>query len=155
MSGFINRLRRKIAGIVLGEQFAMYLPKDQMHIAKSGLYTDLPDDVLGAVTRYWFAVITKSNAEIAVKRKIPVTVFSTSQAVMSVIRYAIDANATNLEITQSGHIAGQDIGVWKVTAERQPDDYDFGLKGVQEEWSDDGRLTKLTLGYSFTPDKPA
>lgn len=144
----VRLFRKSLAGIALGDQFAMYVPKAQGHVLKDGCYTDLSDEALGAATRYWFAVIERVNSELAIERNVPASVFSTSQSVMALVRLAIEANAKSVEISQSGEICGQDIGVWKISIVKQSDDYDFGPCGVQETWSDDGkRLSNLALSY--------
>lgn len=111
-----------MAGIILGEQFAVFSPKAQLSVLSDGCYEKLSNDELAEMARYWFKIINKNTSKLANKRNIPVSVFAMSQSVMSLIRYAIDTNATHLEINQSGDIAGNDIGVWRVTAQKLSDD---------------------------------
>lgn len=151
----LKDIRRKVAGWVLGEQSALFIPKDESHVLKGGCYEDLTDEHLAMATRYWFDVIRRVNADIAGERGIPASVFSTSQSAMSLIRYAREANAENLTIAQHGTIKDIDVGNWLIEVTKLPDDYEFGPLGVQEKiYSDDGRLTKLALGYSFDPLTP-
>lgn len=160
MGEIFDKLRRKLAGWVLGERTAIYLPAEYRALKEGQLYERLPDHELAQLARYFFYVSRNVNRELADGRGIPAAVFTHSQAVLSVIRYAIDANATEATFTQSGEIAGNDIGVWQVKVTKQPDDYEFGAPGVQKEYDpeDPSRLVKLSMSYSMplpSKDTPA
>lgn len=151
MGEIFDKLRRKLAGWVLGERTAIYLPAEYRALKEGQLYERLPDHELAQLARYFFYVSRNVNRELADERGVPAAVFTQSQAILSVIRYAIDANATEAIFTQSGEIDGDDIGVWQVKVTKQPDDYDFGAPGVQEEYDpeDPSRLVKLSMSYSM------
>ena len=152
MKNSFRTFRKRLAGWILGDTAALYMPKDKHHVLEGGCYEELTDEQLAMATRYWFDVIRRVNVDIAGDRGVPSSVFSTSQSAMSLIRYARDAKADNLTIAQHGTIKDIDVGNWLIEVSKLPDDYEFGPPGVQEEvFDDDGRLTKLSLGYSFAP----
>jgi hypothetical protein len=149
VSEWINKMRRKLAGAILGEQGALFLPDEYRSSYEGGYYERLPDRELAQVARYFFYVARNVNREIADERDIPAAVFTHSQAVMSVIRYAIEANAEVATFTQSGEIGGKDIGVWQVEVKRLGDDYDFSEPGVEETYApgDPNKLVKLDMSF--------
>ncbi|MFT4056458.1 MAG: hypothetical protein QM681_18290 [Novosphingobium sp.] len=149
MSGWIDKARRKVAGWVLGNRTAIYIPNEYRGLREGGYFERLPDHELAQLARYFFYVARNVNREMADERKVPASVFTMSQSVMSVIRCAIEANAETATFTQRGEINGEQIGVWQVTAKKLPDDYDFAPLGVEETYADDDpeRLTSLSLSY--------
>lgn len=148
----IRAARKKVAGLILGDQLALFMPQRYAGVLERGCYEDLSNEQLGIATRYWFRAIRRAEMKLAGKRGIPLSVFCTSQAVMTLIRYATETNASGLEIAQNGCIGGQKTGNWLVTVSRLPDDYEFGRLGIQEEIYDGDKLTKLALGFSFAGD---
>lgn len=120
MGEIFDKLRRKLAGWVLGERTAIYLPAEYRALKEGQLYERLPDHELAQLARYFFYVSRNVNRELADERGVPAAVFTQSQAILSVIRYAIDANATEAIFTQSGEIDGDDIGVWQVKVTTPP-----------------------------------
>jgi len=162
ISDRIDRCRRELARWVLGKRSAIFLPSEYRETNEGGYYEHLPDHELAQVARYFFYVSRNVNREMASEQGVPASVFTMSQAVMSVIRFAIEANAETATFTQSGEISGQPIGVWRVEARRMPNDYDFGPGGVEETYSEDdpSKLVRLDVGYrlplpSKTASRPA
>lgn len=151
MSGAIDKLRRKLAGWVLGERTAIFIPQEYRALKEAQYYERLPDHELAQLARYFFYVSRNVNRELADEREVPAAAFTTSQAVMSIIRYAIEANADTATFVQSGDIGGKSIGVWQVEAKRMPDGYEFGEPGVEKEYDPDdpSKLVKLSMSYSM------
>lgn len=149
MSDIFNKARRKLAGWVLGNRTAIYLPDEYRATKECGYFESLPDHELAQVARYYFYVARNVNREMADERGVPASVFTMAQAVMSVIRCAVEANATTATFTQTGEICGNDVGVWQVEAKKMSEDYEFGPLGVQETYdeNDPDRLTKIAMHY--------
>jgi hypothetical protein len=145
----IMKFRKWLAGKVLGEQVAMFLPNGSKQLMEDGHYENLPDDRLAAVTRYWFYAMNKVHADEADRRDVPLKTYVVSSSVLSLIRHAQEHNADTLTITQSGDIAGVSVGVWQLVLTKIEDDYAFGEPGVVEKEWDGDKLTKATYSFKF------
>jgi len=147
----IAKIRKRIGMAVIGEQEAMIIPNRLKPTYDTGAWDNLPDPVLASLTRFYFAIIRKVNIEGAEKRDIPLSVFTTSQAVMSLVRAAVQANAGSMTITQNGKIAGIETGNWEMRLTKLPDGYEFGEPGSYQTM--DGEKL-VEAGWSFNLGKP-
>lgn len=152
MRGWFNKLRRRIASPIVGQQVALFLPKADIEAANDDNLL-APDDVLAAITRHWFAVIRRVNGERSKAERVPVSVYTTAHSHLALVRAAHEANAETYELVQSCWLKGEKIGNWKVTVERLSDDYEFGPNGVVET-RDGDKVTKMEITFDY-PVKPA
>jgi hypothetical protein len=145
----IDKIRRKLAGWVLGERYALFVPNGTK--IEELDYLALDDTALAAISRRWLLAIRDIEEKLAKEKGLPVSVYTTSASVMNLIQHAREINANTMTITQNGHIRGIDIGTWRLELERLPAGYDFGEQGAQITKDAEGRITHAA--YSFTIPK--
>lgn len=150
MRRWLNKLRRKAASWVVGEQVALYLPTADLADAERDNLA-LDDRALAAVTRHWFAVIRQAAREAAAAEDRPTNVYMTEHAHLTLVRNAVEAGATSYTITQSCWVKGERVGNWRMTLEKIGDDYDFGPNGVLDTVDDEGRVVERSITYGGLP----
>ena len=147
LEGRVNKLRRRVASWVVGEQVALYLPTSDLEDAKRDNLA-LDDHALAAVTRHWFAVIRQASRDGAAEEDRPAIVYMTEHAHLTLVRNAIEAGATSYVIVQSCWVKGERVGNWRVTVEKIGDAYEFGPNGVTDTLDGDGKVVERSITYS-------
>lgn len=148
MKKLIDKLRLKLGSLIIGNQVALILPKEDIEAAKED-NLNLDDHKLAAMTRWWFHFIRQSNNMEANAKNIPINVYLTSHGILNLVRVAVSANAETMNITQQCFIKGEDVGNWNLTLTKMPDDYDYGENGVQIE-HDGEKIKELRMTYNLT-----
>jgi hypothetical protein len=147
-----NKLRRKIASFINGDQLALFMPKADCDRARVNDFASMDDATLAAYTRWFFEINDQVHFKRANAEEIGIRTYSNVHGILSFVRTATECNAGELVLTQSCEIAGEDAGIWQMTL-RQLDEYDFGTPGVEKTWDGD-KLVKLDVSRDFRKPDP-
>lgn len=116
------KLRRKIAGFILGDDTVFFINKKDNQLLKDLRYTDVPDDVVGKMFKH-FTVIAGNFIDNDPKYKD--RTFREAMISSSVLYLATEANrmnAASADFTVSGSLdGGKTEGQWAVRIEACPD----------------------------------
>lgn len=147
----LKKVRRKVAGWLLGNETALFLPKDAIAKLENRDYLSLSDEQLAAVTRRWFSAITSVIEEEANQKNIPVTVMQNEYAVLGLAKFLKDVNADTASLSVRGTIdGGKTTEDFFVDIKRLPHDPERWTEplGMTTKVEEDGRITEMHFRYS-------
>lgn len=154
----LKKLRLKIADWLVGDDTVLFASKESNRILEEARYVDLPDDVLAAASRRWFHAIASVLKERADESKIPVSVYTTQQAVLSLAKHLKDANADTGSFFVMGTVDGgatqEDFEVVVYRRPHDPEAWDDSAPPVETVEEDDGRITSLTYRIRYDKEAP-
>lgn len=146
-----NKLRRKLAGWILGEQVAAFAPKRITQQTKLDIF-NLSDAELGVLTRFHYYHIWQLSEKLAGQEKKDVNAYMKEHATLTLFRHAKELNADTYTIVQQVKLEGVSQGVWRTRIERLADDYDFGPNGTKLVKTPDGRIIEMSIKYDSAED---
>ena len=139
------KARKWLAGKVLGEQEAFFLPTGHSKIPLG----QLSNSELGMIARKFMMATDSVALEQSLKQGIPVEnfmrIYSASAWAEQMHRMNASSQTITMDVSNTGDAAAWN-GIWEIEITRMPSDYDFGPEGVSGE-EHDGKLTKWTVGW--------
>lgn len=141
------KMRRWIAGKILGDETALYLSSNVKSLMEGHLYNELSDEQLAAVSRRWFAAIRTTINETAGEKNLPVIVYTTQSAVLSLAQHLKELNAETGTFLVKGTIDGgattEDFEVVVTRHPHDPSRWDDDAPAVEQTEDADGKITSL------------
>lgn len=142
-----TKMRKWLAGKILGNETALYLSSDVESLMEGHLYCELSDEQLAAVSRRWFAAIRTTINETASEKNLPVIVYTTQSAVLSLAQHLKELNAETGTFSVKGTVdGGTTTEDFEVVFTRQPHDpsrWDDDAPAVEKIEDENGKITTL------------
>jgi hypothetical protein len=143
----LRKLRRKVADFILGDDIVLFAPKRYIEALKLDDYSSMPDVMLAAATRRWFAACGQARVKMAMDEAKPMSVFLAQSSVLSLARIAHDVNAETASYHISGSVdGGKTLEDFLLVLTRKPhDDADWEEDAPPvEQVEEGGKIKSLT-----------
>lgn len=147
----IQAIRAKLAGFILGEQFALFMPKSQ----KGKSFDAYSDEELAGITRRFIVALEESLDKVSLEKGIPIETFTIQSSVLAFAHKMQRANAESMEFTVGNFDSGDGslTGNYRLVVSKLPEDYEFSKPGVTETWDDD-KLVRVEISWSHPHPNP-